>query len=213
MIDLAFSVAMAEAAGRAYKHELATIAKGGVEILIEEMGDKVIVAFRGTTANYSDIMADLKFRPAMDDDIGLCHRGFLEPTRDIYPDLRNHLKTLGAVPNQIILVGHSKGGAEATDAAAIMVKDPEYPGVPGGLYTYGCPRVGFPKLGRVLQSVYQERWCHGWDCVPSHPSWVWGYRHTCDVTQFGEGVHLFEDHRMADYIDGLTALRDNAELT
>lgn len=196
--DYALSLAMAEASARAYDLE-PHLAAEGVEARIETSDARVVVAFRGTTANFSDILNDLRGIPWRDPSLGWCHSGFLKPVRAFWPELRRRLAELGAEPSEILFTGHSKGAAEATIAAALVTIDPAF-GPPGGLFTFGSPRVGFAQLGEVLRPVHTERWVNGWDAVATHPWALIGYRHVGEKLSTYPGRNRWEDHRIARYV-------------
>lgn len=180
-----------------------TLRVGNVEcsVSIESWGR--CVAFRGTEADFGDILRDVRAVPWYDRDLGWCHAGFLKGARAIWPILapftKNHDPTW--------FTGHSLGGALATLCAAMMVREGR---APAGLVTFGCPRVGFSLEGR-LAGLPVRRYVHGADCVPSHPWPIWGYRHAGAVTRLNGGRGIAEpdrflDHKMAGYVAAVRML-------
>ena len=110
---------MARAASSAYQFATVTNEDHGIEVLIINDGDKVIVAFRGTEFDYEDIIRNIRFMPWYARELGCwCHAGFLKGVRSIYDDLLGYVKT----GRQVYLTGHSKGGAEAQIYGAMLIK-------------------------------------------------------------------------------------------
>jgi len=77
--------------------------------------------------------------------------------------------------NKLWFCGHSLGAAMATIMAsrcyyAASIQDPVE------LYTYGSPRVGWPKYVKNL-GVVHHRWRNNNDIVTTVPLAVMGYRH------------------------------------
>ena len=192
-------LSLALAAQAAYD-EPATIAHGGVEVRVTEQAGAVIVAFRGTEFDGKDILRDLRAVPWQDFFVGWCHSGFLKGVRGVWAPLFEALEIDLDKGTPIYFTGHSKGGAEATVAAGWLAAL-RYP--PAGLVTFGSPRCGFSRLGRVLSGVPTRRYVRGSDCVPGHPWPLWGYRHVGDaITLPGEG-HRYRDHRIAGYVEAI----------
>jgi len=181
-----------------------TVRSGGVECLVAHVGGSTVVAFRGTEFNFKDILRDMRGVPWYDSDLGWCHSGFLKGTRRIWWLLKAYMI------EPVCFTGHSKGGAEATVAAAIAT----VAGFRVSLVTFGSPRVGFSRLSEVLASVPKTRYVHGIDCVPDHPWGLWGYRHVGKAVRLkgGRGLALpdrFLDHKMSAY---LAAVRRQTDL-
>ncbi len=176
---------------RAYAEH--TYEAGGVEVL--HSGN--ILAFRGTTFDGADILKDLRGYPWYDKRLGWCHKGFLRGAQAIWPILRDVLWDL---PPQW-LTGHSKGGAEATLIAALMIADKGMRS-PAGLVTFGSPRVGRKKLIKIVRAIPMSlRYVNGNDPVPSHPWEIWGYDHVPGILRLKGGNDWdMHDHRIADYI-------------
>ncbi len=198
---------LARLAGRAYD-EPPTLAARGVEVLLEENDTGVAVAFRGTTRNYRDILADLRGAPWWDRDLGWCHSGFVKGVRALWPALRVRL---AAYPDDTPLrfTGHSKGGAEATIAAALTAVHLR---PPAALVTFGSPRAGF-ALGHHLAAVASLRLVNGADAVPRHPWPLWGYRHVDILRRSRRSTgDRFHDHRFAEYLAWMHRLETRGAL-
>lgn len=194
---------LAQASARAYDPKLVSLAMGGVEIVIEEYGDELIVANQGTTFDFGDIWNDMRGIPTKHPDLGWCHSGFLKPTLEMWPTLRASL--LGA--SKIHFTGHSKGGGEAHVQASLTVLDPDLPECT--LTTFGSPKVGFGKLRRVLKTIPVDLVVNGWDAVAEHS---WFYPHVRKIRRIGEGLDRHFDHKLAEYIKYLTAIENGVEL-
>ena len=176
----------------------ATWKAGGVEALLVDEGGFRAAAFRGTEFDFDDILRDLRGLPWRDPDLGWCHSGFLKGVRRIWPRME---PVLTGSDSPLYLTGHSKGAAEATLAAALLVRAGR---PPAGLVTFGSPRAGMGKLSRLLAGVPTARYVNGADCVPDHPWPLWGYRHTGDAIFLGQPADKFLDHRIADYVERLS---------
>jgi hypothetical protein len=172
----------------------------GVEVLWRGGDGFAALAFRGTE-DLEDALRDARGLPWPDRRLGFCHAGFLKGVREVWP-----LLAPTALAQPVFFTGHSKGGAEATLAAALTVVAG---GRVAGLVTFGSPRVGFAGLGRILRHgrVPVARYVNGADCVPDHPWPLWGYRHVGAPVPVGVPRDRLRDHRMAAY---LAALEDAA---
>lgn len=189
---------LADLAARAYRKR--TYAAGGVEALAVVRGGTLFAAFRGTERDGRDILRDLRALPWWDRRLGWCHAGFLKGVRRIWPAL---VVALGAHEGPVVFTGHSKGGAEATVAAAMMTLAGKRP---AALVTFGSPRVTMSgRIARLLTGVQVRRYVNGDDCVPRLP-WMLGlYRHVGGEVAVGRPRHPFGDHRINAYRQ---ALRD-----
>ncbi len=199
-----------------------TFEAGGVEVLVREVGKHdVVFAFRGTEFDYGDILTDLGVPPSAPDSfllwlltnwrhpgptivdpaIGRVHAGFLAGVHEIYPQLEDEVRRQLAAGKRVHLTGHSKGGGEATEAAAILRRN-NY--AIATLTTFGSPRcVSWATAADWLGRVVVKRFVCGDDAVPSHPWPIWGLRHVGELIAVpGEGGR-YEDHRLQSYIDGL----------
>ena len=143
-----------------------------------------------------DILRDIRGIPWRDEQLGWCHSGFLKGARKIWPEMLPMIRGGG-----VHLTGHSKGAAEMTIIAAMMVVN-GFP--PASLTTFGSPRAGLGLLGEILKCVPTRRFVNGADCVPSHPWPVWGYRHVGEEIKIRLPGGRFEDHRIVEgYLEGL----------
>jgi triacylglycerol lipase len=147
------------------------------QVIIHDVGDMVIVAFRGSK-EIEDWLTDFDVdRVAFP--VGAVHHGFSRAIRDIFDSLKSALQDPFARPVRpaLYITGHSLGGALAVLAAFLLTQD-------GfdvqGVYTFGQPRVGDSlfcaaydrQLGdRTFRIVNQA------DIVPRVPGLLLGYRH------------------------------------
>lgn len=174
-----------------------TIRVGDTEVLIKTVRKKTVFAFRGTTFDGWDIIYDLRACPWWSSEVGtFVHKGFLLSVRGIWP----HLPIGGPNPGEIVLTGHSKGGAEAVLLGAFLVQC----GIEvAQIETFGAPRVAFSGLGEILKGVPGHRHRLGNDIVPTRPlPFPIPYRHDRELTTTPDGddnFDPFDNHRIADY--------------
>jgi hypothetical protein len=181
------ALACAEASALAY--DSATIESALAHVLIQELPDRRIVAFRGTH-NPLDWLTDAKIKFAeFPPGSGLyVHSGFLESMLSVRDELINELKALP--PKPTIITGHSKGAAEAR----LFVCGHSMPNlIPS--HTFGEPR-SLSRKAAILADDYPEtgfRWVHEEDCIARAP-WLLGrYRHTAQqafLPSIGSGYIL-----------------------
>src|SRR5690349_8469481 len=156
--------ALCAAAAAAYT-QAATMAVGDVHVVITQVDNVTIVAFRGTVpTSWMDWFRDFYAWPERLTDhpaLGFCHDGFVSGADAILPKLSL------ALTGPYMLTGHSLGGALAIAAGALLT-DSGKP--PLRLTTFGAPRVGF-SLTKILISIDGARYRHGADPVPEVPSW------------------------------------------
>lgn len=128
-------------------------------------GAFMVIVFRGTERERSDIYTDLNAR-FYKTEAGRAHAGFLSAYDSVDPLLRKSLRRrlCGSPTLPVLLAGHSLGGALATAACARLEPDFEI----GAAYTFGSPRVGCEEWSDALKTpVY--RVVNGADAVPMVP--------------------------------------------
>src|SRR5262249_7786233 len=116
--------------------------------------------------------------------------------------LRRRLSAAGRGRTELLLTGHSLGGALATRAAVQLaydcagekvLSDAELVSCGGSpvaihsVYTYGSPRVGDARFAALAGPLADPahvrlmfRFTHGVDAVPSTPAAVFGFSHPLD---------------------------------
>lgn len=175
---------LAVAAERAY-HDTPTFSIAGVEICVTHHGAEVLFSFRGTTFDSWDIVADIYFLPWYAWGVGWVHRGFWRGVKEVWPYIEAYIKADGIDPARCHYTGHSKGGAEATDAAVLHKKRW---GVIGSLSSFGKPRCG-----RSLETYFDpgelRRFVIAGDPVPQVPLALIFFRHEFDSRQIGDPDH------------------------
>ena len=188
---------LAELAALSYKQF--TLSVGDVQILVVQEDGAVVVVVRGTSSPF-DWLRGLRFLPWYSWRLGWCHSGFLKGARLVWFKL---MERLAEMDGPVYLVGHGMGGAVATDLAAmlLLVGRP-----PVALVTFGSPRVGAGRLGRILAGIPTRRYVNGSDPVPLVP-WLLGfYKHVGKAIELADAnVTIVGDHFMSDYIPHLEA--------
>lgn len=167
----------------------------GIECITVDYQNTHVMAFRGTDSA-TDAIRDARALP-WPSSIGFAHAGFIKAIKCFWPQLVDYLSEHR--PDQLALTGHSKGGAEALLVGALLLKQ--------GyslqkIVTFGAPRCGFPKLGRILRrSTVVELYAHSADPVPRHPWALWGYRHPVQLTRLGPKSPSLDlsSHALASY--------------
>ena len=136
----------------------------------------LVIACRGTQpAEFNDIKADLQALPVIAETISRVHQGFKKEVDDLWPMILEDISRKANANKNIWFCGHSLGAAMATIMAS---RCHLYEGIPPvqELYTYGSPRVGWPKYCNSL-AVTHHRWVNNNDIVTRVPLNIMGYRH------------------------------------
>lgn len=108
---------------------------------------------------------------------------------------------------QVVVTGHSLGGAVATLAAAYLRED----GHAADLYTYGSPRVGNRAFVQFVtdQPGGEYRITHADDPVPRLPPILFNYRHTSPEYWIDEGSDSVVTLDEVDYCPGYSNVECN----
>ncbi|KAI9836215.1 MAG: hypothetical protein M1819_001552 [Sarea resinae] len=160
-------------------------------IAVDPSNEVIVVAFRGS-AQIKNWIMDFNLEKAFTDICFNCraHAGFWQSWKEIRGVVFAGIKdAMDSNPGyQLVITGHSLGGAVATLAAADVRKGH----TAATLYTYGAPRVGGGHLARLTeqQSGGSYRITHTDDMVPHLPSQVWsmtGYAHISPEYHIDQG--------------------------
>ena len=136
----------------------------------------MVIACRGTQpTEFNDIKADLRAVPVMAETIGRVHKGFKKEVDELWPLVLEDITRTVNKDNTLWFCGHSLGAAMATIMASRCFYNAHVPN-PYELYTYGSPRVGWPKYVKTL-GVRHVRWVNNNDIVTRVPLAVMGYKH------------------------------------
>lgn len=157
-------------------------------VCVDKKNERLVVCFRGTEY-FRDWLDDFDFAPASYSPIpgrGTVHQGF----QIVYEAVRENVRKLvqSKAPNckQILITGHSLGGALCGLCAPDLLND-----IAAGLapivYSWAEPRVGHPDYVRFFEARVNicYRIVNLWDVVPHLPPVLALYEH--------EGVSLHID--------------------
>lgn len=155
-----------------------------------------VIAFRGTVPSLlRDWLRDLNIIPTWRKRIGWCHRGFMQGAELVFPAL-----LAGTAGRQVILTGHSLGGALAVATAALLTRAGR---PPAALVTFGAPRVGLWRMRRLLRKVTVRQYCDGDDPVPCVPR---PYLHMRKLIRVGVDLpNPIAAHALSRYAELVTA--------
>jgi triacylglycerol lipase len=146
-----------------------------------------VLAFRGTTQDYRNILSDIKIRFYRDKSGAKLSTGFSEAYAFVQDDIAAALGALDlSLP--LYITGHSLGGALAAIASIRILPSDRI----AACYTYGCPRVGNGEFTNQLWKVPVYRQVHSSDIVPRVPL-PFGYRHAGDMRYIKRSGTLIED--------------------
>ncbi|MGD8190760.1 lipase family protein [Brevibacillus ginsengisoli] len=173
--------------------------------IIAQSDTQIVVCFRGT-GNWFDIYKDLTLNQIpypFVKQAGKTHQGFTEMYEGtIRSQLFNILSGLSH-KKQLILCGHSMGGAIATLAALDLACNSKFkhPHV----YTFGSPRVGNSAFVHLFNKTipFSYRIANRYDVVPHFPlrrTFQLHYRHVHSLVRisFRQGG-IVPNHEMANY--------------
>jgi triacylglycerol lipase len=137
--------------------------------------EDLVIACRGTQpTQFNDIAADLKAAPVKSDTVGRVHRGFKDEVDELWKLVAEDLEAAGKT-RKAWFCGHSLGAAMTTIMASRCEDDVTMPNIQE-VYTYGSPRVGWPKFVNSL-SCKHHRWVNNNDIVTTVPPRLLGYKH------------------------------------
>ena len=146
-----------------------------------------VLAFRGTTKDYRNILTDIDIRFYRDKSGARIADGFSKAYALLQDDIAAAVGALGlSLP--LYITGHSLGGALAV-IASIRIRPSDRI---AACYTYGCPRVGNAEFANLLWKVPVYRQVHSSDIVPRVP-FAFGYRQVGDLRYIKRSGALVED--------------------
>jgi len=138
-----------------------------------ETDTDIVIACRGTEPHqFADLKADANAWPVVSETISRVHAGFKGYVDYLWPLVEEDMHSS---TKRLWFTGHSLGAAMAT----LMTYRCEHCSRTQNaeeLYTYGSPRVGWPKYIRAFNTTH-HRWVNNNDIVTRVPFWIMGYRH------------------------------------
>jgi len=156
-----------------------------------------IVAFRGSDyAGVDDWVNNTDFDLVFDANIrgGQIHAGFQRAAESIWSQLQQLLKDYRRTGDQLILTGHSLGGALAMLTAARFASESRSDEV-DAIYTFGQPRAGDRDFARRFDRDFGERayrFVNHFDLVTRLPPRMLGYGHAGQLRFLDEDGVLHE---------------------
>jgi triacylglycerol lipase len=167
--------------------------------LAQAVDDTLFIAIEGTDSR-TDWRRNLEFIFTASD----THAGFENYATLLMAQMWNSGVNLSSA-KQLIITGHSLGGAVATIIAShLQVHHPALQ-----LVTFGSPRPGGWRFKQRLR-VPHQRFVHGLDLVPHMPLAAFGFRHTVSAIVLPEAndsvLKGVSDHDMSIYRRLITAL-------
>lgn len=126
---------------------------GDDSALVGRCDGAVIVAFRGTEAiddptkplhtRLQDWTTDLQANLRTSGELpGMVHDGYARSLDDLWPQVQPEIAKHLKASDQLIVLGHSKGGGIAVLGAMTYVSELHYPGSEIQVITFGAPRCG-----------------------------------------------------------------------
>lgn len=144
---------------------------------------KTIISIRGTEGDCAaDLVADIRFKK-VPYKVGMTHEGFKLALEEVYPCLVAHLKTIATKESEVVINGHSLGGALAVLCGIRLKLEEGYKNVT--LYTFGQPKVGDKEFIDELEKHFKDKYfrvVNDEDVVPKLPTyWKMNFDHNDTV--------------------------------
>ena len=172
---------LADASARAYVSPSITNATTSASALVEDRGDCIVVAFKGSKEP-KDFEQDAEFWFAdlvheADGTVAQVHHGALADWESIEQQVTFAVKSyLTPATKPIFITGHSLGGM----LAILCALEFERNNLPvAAVYTFGCPRVGNGIFSAIYNfNLGDKTFCvvNQNDIVPRTPPLLMGYR-------------------------------------
>lgn len=135
-------------------NKLKYIDQGAVQFFVLEGRSETYITFKGTNpSRLIEVLTDLDFvqKKAF---VGKVHKGFFEAFSNVKKDLDALVLDFELKRKNIIVSGHSLGGALATLCSAYLHQE----GVTiKGVYTFGQPRIGNEDFADYYDSILGNR--------------------------------------------------------
>jgi triacylglycerol lipase len=147
------------------------------QCLVQRVGDVLFVVFPGTDS-IADWQTDLRAAKVEHPRGGKVHAGFKSAWKSVMWAVTDNLCQRGNSVGDVVVCGHSLGGALAVLCAFELIHLPFIPSVQ--CYTFGQPRVGNGSFTRYFNANLHDetyRIVNEHDPVPYLPPWLMGYRH------------------------------------
>ncbi len=168
---------------------------GSVHVLVKSIDGATVIIFRGT-ASPLDWIRNVSVAPVSEPGIGMVHSGFMNGVNSVWAKI--------PAAGEIVITGHSKGGAEAKLLAAKFAAGGR---PPVKLTTFGAPRVCWftnGRLAELLAGVAGVDYRNCDDPVPNVPA---NYHHPREIVQLGkqfQDKQIIEDHFLDAYRHSLS---------
>ena len=168
-------------------YQEATFEEANIEVLVQDN----VFAFRGTDEPL-DALRDIRIFPLWTRELGFCPAGFLKASKRLVNKVTSVCLEQDIDHKNIVLTGHSLGGAVAMILGALMTRD-EIP--PKEIVTFGAPRCGRLK---ILDGVPVTQYRNGKDVVPLVPPLM--RRHDKLLELGRPGSSWIKDHYVINYV-------------
>ena len=182
-------------------------ASSQVVVVVDHEEDQILVGFRGTTNKIQQWVSDID-AVYTKWSVGNVHTGFYRRFNEMKTHVLMFLKEARkeCPEGEIILSGHSMGGAVATLLGSYL-KDNEENLQPKYIYTYGSPRVGDKTFAKYVDKQFGNnilRIMNEWDMITDLPPTLLGYHHTGKLITCKTGTTLCREHnRMEENSGGI----------
>ena len=184
-------------------------------VCVDAKNSTLIVAFRGTEY-FKDWLDDFDFAPAPYSPIlgrGTVHQGFLFVYEAVRDNVRKLVQSKALNCKELLITGHSLGGALSALAAPDLLNDVAANLAPT-VYTWAEPRVGHPDYVRFFDSRLNVcyRIVNIWDVVPHLPPVLALYEHEGSSLHIDSGftLDIVRNHVLiTGYLPGIQAWNKN----
>jgi Lipase (class 3) len=179
---------------------------------LDDANERLVVAFRGTQFIH-DWFDDFDFVPdpyAPVPGRGTVHQGFQLVYLAVRANLIALLNAHAADHKQLLILGHSLGGALCGLAAPDLLNQDSAASLSPIVYTLAEPRVGYDDFVTFYNTHVNVcyRLANVWDVVPHLPPDIAGYEHEGNQVTIDSGFSLdvVHNHVLATgYVPGLAA--------